>query len=57
MPELDYDKNKIQFVHMFTERAMESNEHIQMIVNRLKVIEKIHEDSSDINSAITQITA
>jgi hypothetical protein len=42
---------------MFTERAMESNEHIQMIVNRLKVIEKIHENSSDINSAINQITA
>lgn len=28
MPEIDYDKNKIKFVHMFTERAMESNEHI-----------------------------
>jgi hypothetical protein len=28
MPELDYDKNKIQFVHMFTERALDSNEHI-----------------------------
>jgi len=57
MPEIDYDKNKIKFVHMFTERALESNEHIQMIVNRLKVIEKIHEDSPDINATIDKISA
>jgi hypothetical protein len=28
MPEIDYDKNKIDFVHMFTERALEGSEHV-----------------------------
>ena len=55
MPEIDYDKNKIDFVHMFTERALESNDHISYIQDRLKVLEHIHECSPNVDNEIIKL--
>jgi hypothetical protein len=50
MPEIDYDKNKVDFVHMFTERALEGSDHVQFITDRLKVLEHIHESSPNVDN-------
>lgn len=42
METINYDKNKIDFLYDVLEKFMESNEHVDLILDRLKSLEKIH---------------
>ena len=39
MQDISYDKSKVDVVFNFTERALEQNDHLTIIQERLKVLE------------------
>ena len=43
MDYINYDKNKIDFLYDMLEKAMEHEAHMEIIIDRLKSLEKIHE--------------
>ena len=49
MDYIDYDKNKIDFLYDVLEKAMENEEHVGVILDRLTSLEKIHKDSPNID--------
>ena len=55
MSDINYDKNKIDFLFQILERAIESDEHVVTIVDRLRGIEKIHKESPNIESSIKSL--
>eukprot|EP00347_Sterkiella_histriomuscorum_P001331 403372443 len=48
MRDIDYDKNKIEFLYHMTEKSIELFNHVQIIVERLAALEKIHQSSPDL---------
>ena len=56
MNDVNYDSNKIEFLFQMLEKQFESEEHVVIILERLKAIEKIHKESSNIEAAISQLT-
>ena len=55
MNDVNYDKNKIDFLFQILERSLENGEHIKFIVERLKALEKIHKESPNIEAAIKSL--
>lgn len=39
MKDIDYDHNKIDYLYMMSERAMESGDQVRLIIERLKAVE------------------
>lgn len=52
MNDVNYDKNKIDFLYQMLEKAIESEDHVKIIGERLRALEKIHKDSPNIESSI-----
>lgn len=52
MDYINYDKNKIDFLYEILEKAMENEEHVEIVLDRLKSLEKIHKESPNIDSSI-----
>jgi len=48
MKDVHYERAKIDFVFRMTERALESNSHLDAILERLKVLENMHRESPNI---------
>ena len=48
----NYDKNKIDYLYEILEKAFENEEHVIIIVDRLKSLEKIHKESPNIEGSI-----
>lgn len=48
MRDINYDKNKIEFLFHMTEKSIEMFDHVQIIVERLAALEKIHQSSPDL---------
>lgn len=42
MNEIDYDKNKIDFLFHMLEKSMEHDSLLELILERLTALEKIH---------------
>ena len=42
MQDISYDKSKLDVVFNFTERALEQGDHLNIICERLKVLEQMH---------------
>lgn len=42
MRDIDYDKNKIDYLYYMTEKSIEQFNHVQIIIERLAALEKIH---------------
>jgi hypothetical protein len=42
MRDMDYDKNKIDYLYFMTEKSIELFDHAQIIIERLAALEKIH---------------
>ena len=52
MSDVNYDKSKIDYLFDLLEKAMESDEQVQIVVERLKALEKIHKESPNIETSI-----
>ena len=49
---VNYDKNKIDYLYEILEKSFENDEHVIIIVDRLKSLEKIHKESPNIKGSI-----
>ena len=52
MKPLNYDKSKIDYLYDLIEKGMEAEEHVTIVLERLKALEKIHKDSPGIEGSI-----
>jgi hypothetical protein len=52
---VNYDKNKIDYLYEILEKAFENEDHIIIIIDRLKSLEKIHKESPNIEGSIKTI--
>ena len=57
MDYINYDKNKIDFLYEILEKAMENEEHVEIVLDRLRSLEKIHKESPNIDSSIKTLKA
>lgn len=57
MDYINYDKNKIDFLYEILEKAMENEEHVEIVLDRLKSLEKIHKESPNIDGSIKTLKA
>jgi hypothetical protein len=48
LKDIDYDHNKIDYLYQMTEKALESNETLTLLLSRLKAVETIHRESTNI---------
>lgn len=48
MRDIDYDKNKIDLLFYMTEKSIEQFDHVQIVLERLAALEKIHMGSPDL---------
>lgn len=48
MREVDYDKNKIDYLYLMTEKCIELDQHVMLILERLMALEKIHNESPNL---------
>lgn len=55
MSDINYDKNKIDYLFTLLESSLESEEHIEIITERLKALERIHKESPNIEASINTI--
>ena len=50
-----FDKSKISVVFDMTERSLEQQDHLAMILERLNVLESIHKESPNLDSKLQSI--
>ena len=55
MSDVNYDKNKIDYLFALLESCLESEEHVEIITERLKALERIHKESPNIDASINTI--
>jgi len=48
MKDVEYERTKVDYVYEMTEHSMESNNQIDMLLDRLKMIEQIHQQSPNL---------
>jgi len=46
--DVNYDKQKVEFLFKMFENGLEHGDHIKFIIERLKALEKIHKESPNI---------
>jgi len=52
MDYLNYDKNKIDYLYEILLKSMDNEEHVELILDRLKAVENIHKESPNIDGSI-----
>ena len=55
MSEVNYDKNKIDYLFELLEKSFESEDQVAIVVERLKALEKIHKESPNIEASINNL--
>ena len=55
MSDVNYDKNKVDFLFMMLEKSLESEDHVRVITERLRAIEKIHKESPNVEGSIKSL--
>lgn len=55
MNDVNYDKNKIDYLFNILERSLESGDQVKFILERLKALEKIHKESPSMDSALKSL--
>ena len=50
MDDVMYDQQKIQLVYSMAEKSIEQKEHLEVILERLNVLENIHKESPNLES-------
>jgi hypothetical protein len=57
MREIDYEKNKIEFLYWAAEQSLAQMQHVEIVVRRLAALEKIHQASPDLALQFQNVTA
>lgn len=57
MKDVEYEKTKVDKVYEMTEHALQANEQLDMMLDRLKMVQQIHEQSPNLNLQIDKIKA
>ena len=55
MQDIAYDKGKVDLVFSTTEKALEQNSHLEIICERMKALELMHQESPNLESKISSI--
>ena len=55
LSEIDYDQAKLDYLYAATEKALESEQHVQIILERLRALEQIHKESPNIASSFETV--
>jgi len=55
MEDVAYDQQKVDLVFGMTEKALEQKSHLDIILQRLTVLENIHKDSKNLDSRLKRI--
>lgn len=55
MKNINYDKNKVDFLFEMLEAGMESEEHVNIILDRLQTLQKVHTASPNIEGSIAAL--
>jgi hypothetical protein len=55
MKDVEYEKTKVDYVYEMTEHSLESNSQIDMLLDRLKMIEQIHLQSPNLKLQVAKI--
>ena len=55
MSEVNYDKNKIDYLFELLEKSFESEEQVEIVIERLKALERIHKESPNIETSINHL--
>ena len=55
MRDVDYDRNRLELVFQMTEQALSTGEVLEMLNDRLCVLEKIHQDSPNIEATMEKL--
>lgn len=50
MSDVAYERQKIDFLYSFAERSLEQLPHVDLITERLQVLERIHKESPNIEA-------
>ena len=52
MNEVNYNKNKLDYLFELLEKSIEQNDQIDIVLDRIKAIERIHKESPNIEASI-----
>ena len=55
MQDIAYDKSKVDLVFNTTEKALEQTSHLEIICERMKVLEQMHQESPNLEAKIVAI--
>ena len=55
MEDVSFEQKKVQLVFGMTEKALEQKAHLNVILERLHVIEKMNQDSPDLEARLQAI--
>lgn len=55
MNDVNYDKNKIDYLFEMLEKSMESEEQVDIVTEQLKALERIHKESPNIEASLNAI--
>jgi hypothetical protein len=50
MNEVAYDRQKIDYLFQFAERSLEQLPHLDLVFERLQVLERIHKEAPNIHA-------
>jgi hypothetical protein len=53
--DIDYDPTKIEFLYSMTEKSLEHEKHIELIIERLKAVETIHQESTNVSKTFDTV--
>jgi hypothetical protein len=52
---IDYDPTKVDFLYALTEKSIEQEKSIELIIVRLKAVESIHQESTNISRTFDSV--
>ncbi len=55
MEDVAYDQQKVALVFDMTERALEQKDHLELLLERLTVLEKINKESPNLEAKVQGI--
>ena len=55
MNDVNYDKNKIDYLFEMLEKSMETEVQVDIVTEQLKALERIHKESPNIEASLNSI--
>ena len=52
MNDVAYDRQKVDFLYSFAERSLEQMPHLELILERLQVLERIHKEAPNVHASL-----